>query len=85
MASASKIYFGPYLKPPIGLLPFTQFSNGFPAPVRGLIAKHPGFAALFIDPSELSATVHSLKNAASPQRQVYNHFQKLLVTTTKKK
>jgi len=84
-AAVSKIYVGPYLKPPIGLFPYVQFNNGLPATIRGIIAKHPGFASLFIAPRELSETMRALKNAGSPQRQIYNHFQTLLVPTKKKK
>jgi hypothetical protein len=85
MPAESKIYVGPYLKPPIGLLPFTQFNNGLPSTITGIISKHPGFASLFIPPRELSETVRSLRKAGSSQRQIYNHFQTLLVTKTKKK
>ena len=75
----SVIYYGPYLKPPVGLFPYTQFSNGLPATVEAIIAKHPGFASLFIPPSLLQETVRALKKPGSPQAQVFNHFRKLLV------
>jgi hypothetical protein len=77
--AASVIYFGPYLKPPVGLLPYTQFNNGYPETVETIIKLHPGFASLFVEPEKLQATVRALKNAASPQTQVYNHFKRLLV------
>jgi hypothetical protein len=82
--AASLIYFGPYLKPPVGLLPFTQFNNGFPPTVQAVIKKHPGFASLFVEPAKLQETVRLLKNPGSPQAQVYNHFRNLLVKVKKK-
>ena len=77
--AASLIYFGPYLKPPVGLLPFTQFNNGFPPTVEALIKSHPGFASLFVEPAKLQETVQALKRSGSPQAQVYSHFRNLLV------
>lgn len=80
MAATSLIYFGPYLQPPVGLLPFTQFSGGvFPPTVQAVIKNHPGFASLFVSPDKLQATVKALKNSGSPEAQVYNHFKTLLV------
>lgn len=73
------IYYGPYLKPPVSLLPYYQFTGGLPASVEGIIAKHPGFRSLFIAPEDLSETVRALKNPGSPQAQIFNHFKKLLV------
>jgi hypothetical protein len=81
--AASLIYYGPYLKPPIGLFPNTQFNNGLPEPVEALIRKHPGFASLFVEPGKLQETVQALKNSASPQAQVYSHFENLLVKKKK--
>ena len=77
--AANVIYFGPYLKPPIGLLPYTQFDNGLPETVEGIIRKPPGFASLFIPPEQLQDTVRALKHSGSPQAQVFNHFRNLLV------
>ena len=81
--AASLIYFGPYLKPPVGLLPFTQFNNGFPPTVEAVIKLYPGFASLFVSPDKLQATVQALKRSGSPEAQVYNHFKNLLVKVKK--
>jgi hypothetical protein len=77
--SESLIYFGPYLKPPVGLLPYAQFNNGLPPTVEAIIARHPGFRSLFIDPSALRETVRALKKSGSAQSQLFHHFKKLLV------
>lgn len=81
--AASVIYYGPYLKPPVGLLPFTQFNNGFPATVEAVLKNHPGFASLFVPPAKLQATVQALKRSDSPEAQIYNHFRNLLVKAKK--
>jgi hypothetical protein len=76
---ASLIYFGPYLKPPVGLFQYMQFNNGLPESAKAIIKTHPGFAALFIEPEKLRDTMQALKRANSPQAQVFNHFRNLLV------
>ena len=85
MAESSTIYYGPYLKPPVGLLPYTQFTGGLPPTVKAIIEKHPGFAAMFIQPSKLRGTVAALKKPGSPQAQIFAHFKTLLVPTVKPK
>jgi hypothetical protein len=78
--SNSLIYYGPYLKPPIGLNHLFQFTDGvLPPQVQALIDQYPAFGSLFIDPSELSSTVRALRNSGTPQAQLFNYFKKILV------